>query len=159
MCHCARGLWCASLHRDYFILGGAFSDGIPRLLGRAAGTSGDSPRRATVGGVSPWPGAAVRVPPGAARAADRVRMGALVVLSSYWPRRAPSSERRERRPNFRFFTLLKLCNSEVGCCNTVHIRKTVRFWHKVTFLTPIHEIGYPNKGSNEGQLFEVISRT
>ncbi len=84
------------MHRDYFILGGAFSDGIPRLTGGAAGTSGDSPRRATVGGVSPWPGAAVRVPPGAARAADRVRMGALVVLSSYWLRGALRALRGEK---------------------------------------------------------------
>ena len=34
MCHCARGLWCASLHRDYFILG-AFSDGIPQHSARS----------------------------------------------------------------------------------------------------------------------------
>ena len=33
-------------------------------------------------------------------------------------------------------------------CNTVFVRKTAPFWHKVTFLTPIHEIGYPKKGSN-----------
>ena len=60
----------------------------------------------------------------------------------YWPRRTSSSERRERRPNFRFFTLLKLCNSEVGFIITI-CKTDVAEMH-------ITQISHPRKSSSRG---------